>query len=95
VIIPEKPAENFKLFPLVSTGEASMALRKAQQERRRLREALPILFKDRYLAHFVEGGAPLCRPGNATGEIRPDGLECLTTKGQHQRNFVAVPDSGK
>jgi hypothetical protein len=41
VIIPEQPTQNFKLLPLVSTGEASMALRKAEQERRRLREACP------------------------------------------------------
>ena len=36
VIIPEEPAQDFKLLMLVLTPEASIALRKPQQQRRRL-----------------------------------------------------------
>src|SRR5262249_10078343 len=75
---------------LIPTGEPTIPLRKPEQDRRRLRETLPILFKDGYLPHLIDGRAPLRRPSDATNEIRPDGLECLTTEGQHQRYFVAV-----
>src|ERR1700758_5759153 len=91
VIIPEEPAQNFELLALVLTAEASVALRKPEQKRRRLGEALPILLKDRDLAHFVDGRAPLRRPGDPAAEVGPNRLEGLTAKGQHQRDFETVP----
>src|SRR6201987_4583316 len=91
VIIPEEPAQNFELLALVLTAEASVALRKPEQKRRRLGEALPILLKDRDLAHFVDRRAPFRRPGDAAAEVGPNRLEGLTAKGQHQRDFETVP----
>jgi hypothetical protein len=79
VIIPEKPSPNFKLLPLISPAEPTVPLRKPKQDWRCLRETLAILFKDRYLPHLIDGRAPLCRPGDTTGEVRPDRLERLTT----------------
>src|SRR5262249_60038443 len=54
VIIPEQPAQDFELLALALTAEAFVALRKPEQKRSRLTEALPVLFKDRDLSHFVD-----------------------------------------
>src|ERR1700739_2365509 len=40
VIVPEKPAENFKLFLLMPTGEPTIPLGKPKTDRRCLRETL-------------------------------------------------------
>jgi hypothetical protein len=55
MIIPKQPTQNFKLLLFVLTGEPTILLRQPKQDWRGLRETLPILFKDGYLPHLING----------------------------------------